>query len=278
MSSLDLIGEVLGGLIGAIISGGIAIYISRKSINEERIQRNKEKLQDRKDMWLDTHYRDLSEEFNNLAYFNQVRINKEGTDPPALNESFHILMTNLVIYDFKFNDINVEIPLNNVQQVYRNSSKHLEQGYPDKYKAMEELWSAENKYKEELLDNFKNIWRKIHELMKCHFPKLEPSTGKMKRDFDHYNIIIMFETLIEGLANNIEKLEFNNVEGIIYPKLRNQDIIANMNNASYNSFKVNVWAPLHLQFEGKINSLHKNSEELLEREKKFSEDIKDSIT
>ena len=70
---MGFIGEIIGGIIGAGISGGIAIYISQKSIKQERNERDNEKLQDRKQFWLKKHYIYIQENIKSVT--NNIQIN-----------------------------------------------------------------------------------------------------------------------------------------------------------------------------------------------------------
>ena len=70
---MGVIGDVIGGVIGAVTSGLIAIYISQKSIKQERNERDNEKLQDRKQFWLKKHYIYIQENIKSVT--NNIQIN-----------------------------------------------------------------------------------------------------------------------------------------------------------------------------------------------------------
>ena len=124
---MSFIGDIIGGVIGAVTSGIIAIYISQKSLKAERNERYKEKLQDRKDMWLDAHYKELYNDLTNLCNFNE-RIYKENETQP-LQGYAKILETEIVKYKYNSesirNEVYLKINLDDVKkkiQIYYGTS------------------------------------------------------------------------------------------------------------------------------------------------------------
>ena len=278
---MGFIGDVIGGVIGAVISGLIAIYISQKSIKQERKERYKEKLQDRKDIWLNEHYRELSIEFKNLTNFNSSIVTREGKeDVPVLEGYYQILGTKLVEYNFESNNyikVEMKLTLNNVKELYKNSISHLNEGYPDIYTEMEKLWKSENEYKDQLSGTLSDILKRAQELMKSNFPTLSPSLEDIEKIFNLYNIKTIITTFIESIVENKVKLEFDQTNGILYLKPDKNDIIANFNISLYNKFKDNVWKPLNNEFEEKINKLNENYNNLFKSENEFINSIKNII-
>jgi len=108
---MRFIGEIIGGSIGAVISGGIAIYISQMSLKAERNQRDNEKLQDRKQLWLRKHYIDIQKAiqvatknipiYNNMIYNGAVKITmgsapgQGGHDMTILNNLYPLTNGNI---------------------------------------------------------------------------------------------------------------------------------------------------------------------------------------
>lgn len=283
---MSFIGDIIGGVIGALTSGLIAIYISYKSIKKEHKERYNEKLQDRKDMWLDEHYKYLSNEFENLASFNT---SIQNMNRPTLKGYTKILETNLVTYRFLNSYIKVllEPKLDDLKTIYKNSISHLTYGYskPDYYKQghyivckkIDELWETECQYKNLLSDYLNEILEKSIQLMKANFPGIKPSTGFINKSFNAYNIKIMVNTLIQSRIKNVEELEFNQKDGTIHPRSNIGDIIAFLDKPQYNKFKNNVWIPLNNEFAEKIDKLIKVFNESKHLENKFTVSIKDKI-
>ncbi len=271
-------GEIIGGIIGAVISGIIAILISLLSIKAERKERYKEKLQDRKDTWLDTHYRELSIEFKNLINFNSIKVINVVEDAPILKGYYQILETSLVAYHFESSCIKIKIELNNMKEIYKNIVSHLEHGYPNVYNKLEELWKAENKYKDSLLDAFDEILKRIVELMKNNFNNIQPSLENIGKNTELYNIKVMFKALIFSIIEN-SKLDYypENSGAVVYPKLYNDDAIVHLNKKCYEKFKENVWEVLKKEFENKIKSLNDNCNNLSKLESKFRDTINNII-
>ena len=103
---MSFIGDIIGGVIGAVTSGVIAIYISQKGIKQERKERYVEKLQDRKDMWLNEHYKELYNEFKNFSDF--IIPHRAIEDMQALDGYSNTLATDLVSYHFQSNSFEIK--------------------------------------------------------------------------------------------------------------------------------------------------------------------------
>ncbi len=269
-------------IIATSIGLGIGVITAFLTAHFEYRKDEKEKLQDRKDMWLNEHYRELSVEFKNLANFNLFIVTREGKeDVPALEGYYQILGTKLVEYNFESNNyikVEMKLTLNNVKkEIYKNSISHLNEGYPDIYTEMEKLWKSENEYKDQLSGTLSNILKRAQELMKIDFPTLSPSLEDIEKIFNLYNIKIIITTFIESIVENKVKLEFDQTSGIIYLKPHKNDIIAHFNISLYNKFKDNVWKPLNNEFEEKINKLNENYNNLFKSENEFINSIKNII-
>lgn len=270
---MGFIGDLIGGIIGALISGGIAIYISNHSITKERQERHKEKLQDRKDMWLNEHYKQLSMEFPALSTFSRIiTVVQEGQYVTPL-EVIQPLGTRLVKYEFKPNYIKVRIKLelNDVKKTYKNITSHLQNGYPDIYAKMEKLWECAKTYKDLLDSVFNGILKRVQELMKINFPDLNQSSMNTKPN--SYYIKGLITMLITGIFENDEVLEFDSINRLIYSKVEGEQIISNVNDSFYNKFKNNVWKILNDEFKRQINDLYEKNENLLKAECKFENSI-----
>ena len=257
----------------------ISPFIGVLTVCVEYIKDKKEKLQDRKAMWLNEHYKELYIEFENLANFScTILINIEGKSVLPLR-GYQILGTNLVEYQFGSGCIEVKIrlELNYVKKIYKNSVSHLHEGYKLVCKQIGELWNAENNYKDSLSVILNDILKRVLELMNGNFPNLNPSTGFINKCFNAYNIKKIIETLIESRMKNSEELAFNQKDGTIHPKSNITDIIAFLDALQYNKFKNNVWEPLNNEFKGKIDKLIKEFKELSDLEKEFTKSIENII-
>ncbi|WP_298275306.1 hypothetical protein [Ferroplasma sp.] len=277
---MGFIGEIIGGVIGAIISGIIAIYVSRNSIKQERKEIYEEKLQDRKDMWLNEHYQELYIEFKNLENFNLFRAMCKGKeDVPVLERHLNSLETILVRYHFECNSyFKAEMQLNNVEEIYKNSTSHLMEGYPDVYEKMVELWQAEVKYKDSLSSTLNDILKKAQELIKNNFPDLSLSSRPINNSDNSYNIVAMIQGLVIDLVKNTEDLEFDPTRGMVYTESDNTAAIAFLSQTKYDKFENNVWKPLNNEFKGKIKTLNENYNKLSKYESKFQDYIKNIIS
>ena len=276
---MGFIGEIIGGVIGALISGIIAICISRNSIKQERKEIYEEKLQGRKYMWLNEHYRDLYIEFKNLANFNESIATRNGKEcVPALEGYSQILGTRLVEYHVESNNyikVEMKLTLNNVKkEIYKNSTCHLIKGYQDICSKMEELWKSENEYKDSLSSALNDILKRALELMESNFPDLSPSLEAVKEGDNSYNIAAMWKGLVINLVQNTDNLEFDPTRGMVYTESVNTSAIAFLCQTKYDKFKNNVWEPLNNEFKEKIKELNEYNNKLSKSEIKFQDSIR----
>ena len=268
---MSFIGDIIGGVIGAVTSGVIAIYISQKGIKQERKERYVEKLQDRKDMWLNEHYRELSKQFERLSNFKLLDIEDK--------DDIQILGTNLVVYKIwpNFINVNMKLKLKCITETYKNVVIHLQEGYPDLPNKMMELWEAEDKYKDLLSNSSNDMLNRILELMKNHFPLLSPSLEDIKTNHNLYNIKKMINTLLLSMLAEVNQLEFDEERDIIYSHLYNNDIIAYFTFTEYNEFKSDVWDQVNKEFKKQIDILIENYYSIGKLEIKFRNSMKNII-
>ena len=260
--------------ITAIIIGPVVAFLT---VWLEYYKDNKEKLQDRKDQWLNEHYKQLSIEFQALSRFSPIiTIDQEGRYLPSL-EGFQLLGTSLVEYEFESNYIKVwiKLELNYAKEIYKNSIAHLQKGYQDVYAKMEKLWESENIYKDSLYIALNDILKRAQELMKINFPNLNPLLKNGQPN--SYYIKGIVTTLIGGMIENDEKLEFEQILQQIYSKVESDYIIANVDDSFYNKFENNVWKVLNDKFKTQINDLKKKYENLSKDEKEFTNSINNII-
>ena len=106
----EIIVIILEAIIGLIVAF-ITVYLEYR-------KDKKEKLQDRKDMWLDAHYKELYNDLANLYNFNE-RIYKEN-EPQTLQGYDKLLETEIVKYKYNSeligNEAYLKINLDNVKK------------------------------------------------------------------------------------------------------------------------------------------------------------------
>ena len=267
-------------IIATSIGLGIGVITAFLTAHFEYRKDEKEKLQDRKGMWLNEHYQELSIEFKNLANFNTSIWNSKMLQTST--RDLRILETNLVIYRYFsiYIKVYLGLELDNVKKTYKNSNSHLEKGYPDVYEKMVELWQAEVKYKDSLSNTLNDILKKAQELMESNFPALSPSLKFVKKGENSYNIVAMIQSLLKDLVNNIEDLKFDQTLGTVEIDSINSHTIVFFSPSDYDNyhkFENNVWKPLNNEFKEKINKLNENNNNLSKLESKFQDSIRNII-
>lgn len=277
---MSFIGDIIGGVIGAVTSGVIAIYISQKGIKQERKERYVEKLQDRKDMWLNEHYKELYNEFKNFSDF--IIPHRAIEDMQALDGYSNTLATDLVSYHFQSNsfEIKPKRELNDIDKggTYKSVFSHLKYGYANIYNNIDGLYKAENDYKNLLSNTLNELTKITMELMKHSFPDKAPFEDE-NNDYKVYDLENLLNTLVYSIISNTEnnnKLLFDGYRTIS----PDADIISfylKLPNVEYNKFKDNVWNILNNEFKEKIKTLNGNKERLSGKEEELKGSIKNII-
>lgn len=259
-------------IIAIIIGPLVAIF----TVYLEYIKDKKEKLQDRKDIWLDTHYKELCEELNNLIKCittkNKVTHEKE-------------LETSLVEYECNITSINANMKntINDITKNYDNAMKHLKRGYKDYYNNIFSIFCREGEYKEQLNETIDEIFKCIKKLMNSKFPSLKPGPKPLDGPND-YDINLIYYKLVENIIEGNVKVNASNYYIVNFlttylyfdePLYRitcnifqnNEQIDAVLDDFKY------VWLQLNKKFETKIKNLNTICKELRDNE----EDIKSSL-
>ena len=273
-------------IIAIIIGPLVAVF----TVFLEYVKDKKEKLQDRKDMWLSKHYQELYDEFTNFSDFIIPQTSIEDipfVDIPVIEGYFNTLTTDLISYDFKLStfEIKLKVRLNDsdVGEKYKLVLSHLRTGYSNISNEIEELWKAENEYKNLLFDTSNEMVKRTMELMEHNFPDKTPLE---ENKYKGYNLEQMLNILLYSIKNNIENLVFDESQNIIYPeigkKLGNvpswkKQEITQFTTEEFNKFKDNVWMKLKSEFKGKIETLYGNKKSLSDKEYKLKKSIKDII-
>ncbi len=239
----------------------------------------KEKLQDRKDMWLDVHYKDLSNELQNFA---NVIIKNDAKD---FREK---LETGVIRYSYCKNTINVIMnrALADTMKNRKNSLLHLMHGYKEIHKGIGSLFAAEGKYRYQLNEAIKKIFNCIKTLMGNNFNCLEPgedATSTKNGKLAYYNIYTIYYNLVENIIGNpvtINVRQLDKDPPYLYFNYPSNFIIMGITpeiqlkaNEACKKFKDSVWNPLNKKYKEKIKDLYNIRNEL----RKYENEIKSRI-
>ena len=263
-------------IIAIVIGPLVAVFTVYLEYRKDK----KEKLQDRKDMWLNEHYKELYKEFKNFIDF--IISPRTIEDIPLLDGYSNTLATDLVSYHFKSNsfEIKLKIKLNNADEggTYKWVLSHLGSGYSSIYNNIKGLYKAENEYKNLLYNTLNELTKRTMELMKHNFPDKAPFEDE-NNDYKVYNLEKLLDTLVYSIIRNTEnnnKFLFDAYR-IISPDADMLIEFFQLNSEEYNKFKDNVWNILNNEFKEKIKTLNGNKERLSGKEEELKGSIKNII-
>ena len=270
--------EIIETLIALIIGVVTAILTVRFEYRKDE----KEKLQDRKSMWLDAHYKELCEELNNLIKCittkNKVTLGKE-------------LETGLVKYECNITSINANMKIDINDIINKKYMKHLESGYKDSYDKIVAIFTKEKEYKEDLNRKINEIFKCIENLMNSKFPSLKPGPNALEEQnnkYIYYNINLIYYKLVENIIEGNVKVERPNGEMGKFPTClyfdepSNYKIICDIFqnkkqvNELLNNF-IGVWKQLNDKFRDKIKNLNELCKRLKEDEDNIKSDLQKII-
>ena len=189
---MGLYGNLIGGIIGVLISGIIAMLISSRAIKAERKKDDEEKLQDRKSLWLDEHWKKIVSDFEGIINFGAGARSLEGYDTTRLQ-------TKLVTVDFFLESINCELKENweGVNRNFKHSIDHLNTGYNNIYNSLQKLLEGESNYCNKLKETGSKSTKEITTAMRDQ-AKLKPKvpSGQSTLKYDEFDSKLILRYLI----------------------------------------------------------------------------------
>lgn len=277
------IGNIIGSAIGSGISGLIAILIYYRTMKEAY----KERLQERKGIWLEKHFQQLSNGLNDLAAFN---VPQEGERKVQVLEGYQkYLETELVSYHSRDAEIVAEMKLKEIlseiksKNIEHSTSApgivlfHMLTGYDEEYNNMLKLLEKANRYAEDLSNLLNSISERLVILMKECLPNLEPSWGNQGGS-NVYGIVSTINTLIYNVIKGDENVEYDELKKEIVLKSAGYEAITFSDRSDYDKFLKRVWRVLINEFKSQIKSLLERRNNLSNIEKEFSDSIKQIIS
>lgn len=269
--------EIIAIILTSITGPGIAILTVYLEYRKDK----KEKLQDRKDMWLDVHYKELYEE---LQKFADEIIKQDKTDSTGKLETS--------VIEYQYDNTSITATMNNtiskgIIKNNKNSLQHLMHNYKNIYNSIGSLFIAEGKYKYQLNKIINEVFEDIKTLMSEQFHELEPGENSLSTKegkLIYYDIKTIYLNLIKKIikssviigAHGINEtkpsyLYFNYPSNDIIMVIPLQDKPKTID--IVNKFMNSVWNPLNNKYSEKINKLYKTHNNLIKNE----EDIKNSL-
>lgn len=196
---MGFIGEIIGGIIGAVISGGIAIYISQKSIKEERKERDNEKLQDRKQLWLKKHYEYI--QTNIMGLIKTVHIK---------TSMIHNGASNIVIGREFQNGIPKISISNNLKPIMECDLQGHLKSYPW-YDDAAELYKTVDIYNNDLINLYNNFVDYVQNEVNKHFKMIIP-VENIPSNYQGYYMEQIFKAAMYHIFQKSDFKIYNNTD------------------------------------------------------------------
>ncbi len=260
-------------IIAIVIGPLVAVFTVYLEYRKDK----KEKLQDRKDMWLDIHFKDITNELVNLKCFNQdieigslqLFLNEKSIKSSVFEKNK--FETRLVFYmeivqDF-FDGPDVQfgiIDTNKIKNNYDNSIKHLESGYENTYKNMVDLWNAELVYKNYVVETIGDILKNITRVMRENFSKLKASIRD--NEPSSYNITQIFWELVRNALGYKVNINFKveNKHSLFFEN--NTSAFIHLLTIDAEKFINEVWDKLKTDSQKDLENLINYNKRILDKE------------
>lgn len=249
----------------------------------ERRKDQKEKLEDRKHLWLDHHWKELNTYFKDISKFNLT------LDKPPRNEIVsdftigeynpegQLLETALSHYNINVDNFTITNNIEEFKNSHRISIEHIKSGYKEINRILDEILEEETKYLEELNLVLPELYNSIKRLMDCNFKDLTPSISLGQ--LNCYSIYKIFLGVVkESLRENSNLISEQNVENNIYfIEIKEDDepslTMVETDSIIFQEFKQKVWDLLIEGYKGKIKELQTKQSNIIEKEKDWNKKI-----
>lgn len=279
--------------IFAILAGLVTAFVT---VWLERRKDQKEKLQDRKDMWLKDHWKDLAIYLENISEFG-LREDKPREEPKATTlgpaEEYHPgyqeLGTALCGYNLIDGIFRSYCHIDLFKKRHIRSLSHIESGYKELNDLLEGIFSDEKKYYKEMSESLNDIYLDITNCMKKNFPQLKILIDSTKRPRmrnipsgeEGYKINSFFSELIDKIKNGSYELseviinERYCVE--VESKERASSTITSSKESILTKFEKEIWSKLITKYEKTVKELQINQEKIVKKELCWNKGIKKII-
>ena len=270
--------------IVAILAGLVTAFVT---VWLERRKDQKEKLQDRKDMWLKDHWKHLAIYLENISEFG-LREDKISEEPKAptqgTTEEYHPgdqeLATALCGYNINESGFEPYCKINLFKDYHIISLSHVESGYKELNDLLVGILSDEGEYFTKISEPLKNMYKDITKLMKDKFPNIIITLSSLT--VDSYSIYYIFNELVKSLMGDHDELsEVPNSSGNYYVQVvRNEgkptDIILTKKSILKN-FRDDIWLILKDKYKNQIKELQVEQKKIIDEESQWNKSIQGII-
>ena len=280
--------EIIAIIFTSITGPSVAILTVYLEYRKDK----KEKLQDRKDMWLDTHFKDMATQLIQLYNLNELPM-EENMQETELKSFLYKRRHSIDLHDFVFSPDKFETflirinkfqnilddsgeyfsikSINEIKNIYSCIFNHIETGYYNIYKNMKELWSEELDYKICIEENIRGILNMIKETIGIQFPELKPSLDY--NESYSYNIIEIFWELVRNAKD--ENVHINLIErnqhGLSFEN--NDSIFVHLLTSDAEKFINEVWVNLKEKSYDSLKNIINYNKRMLSKESKFKKSL-----
>lgn len=278
--------------INAIVTG---LFIAFVTVWLEWRKDQKEKLQDRKDMWLDDHWKQLAIYLENLSKFGLLEevpgeevkeLTVRETEFEPINQELGTALSGYNLIDGLFKPY---CHIDRFKNWHIISLSHIESGYKELNDLLESIFSDEKKYYKEMSESLNDIYLDITNCMKKNFPQLKilidstkrPKMRNIPSGEEGYKINSFFSELIDKIKNGSSELseviinERYCVE--VESKERASSTITSSKESILAKFEKEIWSKLITKYEKTVKELQINQEKIVKKESCWNKNIKEII-
>ena len=251
--------------IFAILAGLVTAFVT---VWLERLKDQKEKLQDRKDMWLDDHWRSLIIDLKDISKIKIIdlcgyNIDNSGFAPYCRIELY--------------------------KGDYISPFSHIESGYSELYNLLENIFSDEKRYHDKMSKYLNDIYLDITTFMKEVFPHLNKRIGSndnLKRhnissgeeSYDVSSFLTELINSIEGGSYYLSEVNTNEIYCVdVKTNEHDPSTIASSKEPILPKFEKEIWSRLMTKYEKIVKELQVEQKKIIDEESQWNNSIQDII-
>ena len=279
--------------IAAILAGPLTAIVV---VLLERFMDQREKLQDRKDMWLKDHWKDLAIYLENISEFglreDNPREEPKATTRGSTKEYYpedQELRTALSGYNIKESGFEPYCNINRFKDYHTISLSHIESGYTGLYNLIEDIFSDEKKYHDERSEYLNDIYLDITTFMKEVFPRLNkrigsndnPKRRNISSGEESYDVSSFLSELINSIEGGSSYLSEVNTNEIYCVDVKTNEhdpsTIASSKEPILPKFEKEIWSRLITKYGKIVKELQVEQKKIIDEESQWNNSIQDII-
>ena len=252
--------------IFAILAGLVTAFVT---VWLERLKDQKEKLQDRKDMWLDDHWRSLIIDLKDISKIKIIDLCGYNID----NSGFAPYCRIDLYKEYKISPFS-----------------HIESGYSELYNLLENIFSDEKRYHDKESKSLNDIYLDITNFMKEVFPHLNkrinsndnPKGRNISSGEECYDVSSFLSELINSIEGSSVELSEDNInEGYYFVNVKTKEhgsiSITSSKEPILDKFKKEIWSKLIKKYEEIVKELQVEREKIINKELCWNKGIEEII-